>query len=232
MAKYTVEVRSLVEWAESQGGSHYEQGRFTEKSWRILGLDSYPIFDEKYRNVLNAKIIGRFYFREIGAETPAQFAWFMRQRMLEKMPYYNQLYLSLDAVKDPMSSRKGVTLETWGTDTDNATTSNTKDTSESKTDSSNVFSDTPMSMLSNEGSPSVKGLDYATSVTYDDVGSKASNVGDAKGTSKTKQEGTRKVETSGRDVPEADLLKKWRDTFINVDEQVMKELDDLFFLLW
>lgn len=57
-------------------------------------LDTYPIFDENYRGVLNKKIIDHYYMREIGGETLGQFKWFLRTKMNEIMPYYNQLYLS------------------------------------------------------------------------------------------------------------------------------------------
>lgn len=48
------------------------------------------------------------------------------------------------------------------TDRDDTTTGS------SSVEGRNVFSDTPMSMLSQSGSPSISGLDYATNVTYDD----------------------------------------------------------------
>src|SRR5690606_21717366 len=59
-----------------------------------VGLDDYPIFDNGYRPTLNEKIVGRFWFREIGFETESMFRHYMRQRMLEIMPYYNDLYQS------------------------------------------------------------------------------------------------------------------------------------------
>ena len=55
----------------------------------------YPIFDEMYRPVLEKKIINRYYFREIGLETVAQFKHFLRTRLNEIMPFYNRQYLAL-----------------------------------------------------------------------------------------------------------------------------------------
>lgn len=69
--------------------------------------------------------------------------------------------------------------KTRGT-TDSSSTSGT-------TSDRNVFEDTPMSLLSNSGSPSVSGLDYATNVTYDD------------GTSSTTVTSTGSVTDGGRD---------------------------------
>lgn len=57
-----------------------------------IGLNDYPIWDESYRNTLNAKIIDRYLFREIGFETPTMFKFYLNRTMNEIMPYYNKLY--------------------------------------------------------------------------------------------------------------------------------------------
>lgn len=69
-----------------------------------LALDDYPIFDENYRSVLNNKIISHFYFREIGQETPDRFNHYLRMKMHEIMPYYNQLYKTTLIEFDPLVS--------------------------------------------------------------------------------------------------------------------------------
>lgn len=76
MATYTIELRKLLDL-------NYK-----------LDLYSYPIFDENYRESLNNKIILHFYDREIGAETPDRFNYMLRRKMIEIMPYYNQMYMS------------------------------------------------------------------------------------------------------------------------------------------
>lgn len=138
MATYTVEIRTLVE-------NHFD-----------LGLKNYPIFDEKYREGLNNKIINHFYFREIGFETAGLFKFYLNQKMSEIMPYYNQLYKSEllkfnpfynvdkattnDGIKNGNSSRVG--------------NSNTKGTSdfESNADNSNIKTDNSMSVNENGSS--------------------------------------------------------------------------------
>lgn len=86
MAKYTIEIRSLIE-----RGFHF-------------ALDDYPIFDECHRKELNEKIIEHYYFREIGAETPDRFNFYLRRKMREIMPYYNQLYISEMIKFDPLAT--------------------------------------------------------------------------------------------------------------------------------
>lgn len=74
MARYTITLQELVE-------SGYK-----------LDLDNYPIFDESYRSHLNQTIIDRFWFQEIGAETPDRFNFFLGRKMRQIMPRYNKYY--------------------------------------------------------------------------------------------------------------------------------------------
>lgn len=76
MSKYTTELRYLIE-------NNFD-----------IGLKTYPIFDENYRELLNQKIINHYYFREIGMETAELFKRYLNTTMCEIMPYYNQLYKS------------------------------------------------------------------------------------------------------------------------------------------
>ena len=101
MALYTTLLRSIVE--QRQADAHVGPDDFTV-AYRTLGLDGYPIFDESYRQTLNDKIIRHFYFREIGQETVARFRWYMDMTMRENMPYFNQLYSSLNLIVDPITN--------------------------------------------------------------------------------------------------------------------------------
>lgn len=80
-----------------------ELGDLIEQGYK-LALNDYPIFNEKHRHELNNKIIGHYYFREIGLETPDRFNFYLRQRMFEIMPYYNQLYESAEIKYNPLET--------------------------------------------------------------------------------------------------------------------------------
>ena len=131
MAIYTTQLRSIVE--QIQHDSHADPDDFSV-CYHYLGLDSYPIFDENYRSTLNDKIIRHFYFREIGFETAAQFAWFLRNHMNEQMPYFNQLYDSEKVVFNPITNRKYTWDEMYslaqggGTTTDTTSANSTSGT--------------------------------------------------------------------------------------------------------
>lgn len=101
MAIYTTQLRSIVE--QCQAEAHVGPDDFTV-AYARLGLNDYPIFDESYRQSLNDKIIRHYYFCEIGDETVARFRWHLRATMWEQMPYFNQLYESLNLVTDPLTN--------------------------------------------------------------------------------------------------------------------------------
>ena len=59
-------------------------------------MQDYPIFDETYRDILNAKIYDHFRFREIASDTPQKFIYFLNRKMNEIMPAINAVYEKLD----------------------------------------------------------------------------------------------------------------------------------------
>ena len=67
-------------------------GTIVEMGYK-LPLNSYPIFEEEYRQRLNTKIIDHYYFNEING-TPDRFSFYLRRKLNEVMPYFNQLYQS------------------------------------------------------------------------------------------------------------------------------------------
>lgn len=128
MSKYTTELRTLIE-------NHFD-----------IGLKDYPIFDESYRDILNAKIIDHYFFREIGFETAELFKRFLNRTLNEIMPYYNQLYKSELIEFNPMrdydkyeENQRGTNTNTdfsgWATDkqTESGTSKSATDITE-KTD--------------------------------------------------------------------------------------------------
>ena len=103
MSIYTTQLRYIVE--RKQQEAHSDPDDYSA-AYEYLGLNEYPIFDETYRARLNRKIVEHFWFREIGYETAAQFAWYLRRTMNEVMPYFNQLYLSEGVITDPITNKK------------------------------------------------------------------------------------------------------------------------------
>ena len=100
MSKYTMQLRfavlNAIEKHDIPVSDAWETDleQYWHYAYRYVGLDDYPIYDEGYREELNAQIIRHYYFQEIGCETLAQFAFRMRAHMWEVMPYYNRLYVA------------------------------------------------------------------------------------------------------------------------------------------
>jgi hypothetical protein len=214
LAKYTHQVRTLV-----------------ENGFSLFDFD-YPIFDEKYRSVLESKIIDWYYFREYDAETPAQFKHFLKRKLNLIMPLYNEHYLAVELFKtyDPYKN-KNVTTTDSRTSTQDST-STTDSTGTSTADGTNtgtgksVFADTPQARL--------QGEDYATNMTETDDSTTTSSTG----TSDETVTGTGKITSTdeytqtiaghdGMKYPSG-ILKEIRETFINIDKMIIDELNDLF----
>lgn len=192
-----------------------------ERTGNNIGLDTYPIFDEYYRDPLNGKIIDRYYNREIGQESIDLFQLAMRRKMNEIMPYYNQLYSSELLRIDPF-----LTFQTESDNTQeqsNETQSQGTNTSASEGKSRTVASETPQTRLSGNE-------DYASSAQ--DSASTSAAEGSASDTSKGKSTGAGRSTSRGFSGAMADLLSKYRDTFLNVDLMVIEELDSLFMMVW
>lgn len=227
MSKYTTQLRWVIEQAENDAHGTYEPGIYTEASYKKIGLSTYPIFDEEYRTQLNNKIIDHFYFREIGMETVANFAWFLRRKMNEIMPYYNQLYESVDLVTDPVNE---INVDyTLGEEEHISGTSDNTSNSSTNSEDTSVYSDTPMDFISN-GIDSIKNGNYATNATYD-TGLTDSNT-QANTESEQDRNRTEKRTEKGHRQSQSDLLLKYRETFINIDMMIIEDLETLFMGVW
>lgn len=148
MSKYTTELRFICEteagYLESQGYNKVNEIVHAARS-KIFSFD-YPLFDDSYRADLETKILKHYYTREIAAETYGRWKLFLESRMIEIMPYYNELYKSTlidyDIFEDVNYLRSGNrNVDEDGTHTDNSTSNTeTKDTSNTTSNSADTSS--------------------------------------------------------------------------------------------
>ena len=232
MSKYTTELRWLVEDAETRAHGSYTPFQYTDATWQRLGLDSYPIFDEAHRAELNAKIVNHYYMREIGAETAGLFRLYMMRTMNEIMPYYNKLYEVQAQIDAPLTDYEHRREESWEVENDEEWSNENKGQSSTESDSRNVYSDTPMGLLGNSGSPSVANLDYATNVTYDDGSTSGTTSANGTGTNKKGEGGRRLTEETGRNASQMDLYEKVLRNWSNIDMMIIDELSICFMGVW
>lgn len=208
----TVELREIVESGVNIWDFEYPVPRASiDYNGKTCKVD----FDKA---TFEKKIVDHYYFRQIGQETVGRWLHYFRARIREIMPYYVQLY-EFDAkfrnIEDPLESYNLV--ETFKQEhSDNGSTS-----SEHSDESESVrkFSNTPQGSISNLDS-------YMTEATQDN----GNGSGSASGTSESSgvvehtltKRGNIGVQPLGGEV------ENIRNAFINIDQQIINELKDLF----
>ena len=196
----------------------------TVTDWGLIGLGSYPIFDEDYRNILNGKILDEYWKREIGVETPDMFFYVIRRKMDQIMPYWNKIYETelIDySALETMRIHSVNSATTEGTEETEATnTSNSQNESTGRV----VSSSTPQTMLSGNG-------DYATgasdSKSDSDVTAEATQ--NATASNNTESSGDNLV--TGFQGISSELVNRYRASLLNIDVQILSDLQDCFMLI-
>ena len=254
MSKYTTEVRFICEvnsgLDESVGYSKIEDV-ITGAIPKIFDFD-FPIFDESYRGVLERKILKHFYTREICEETVGLWKLRLDTRLNEIMPYYNKLYKSelldfnplytdnLTRTRTTNLNSKRETGNNGEVNTTNNSNSQGSGSGTTNNNGSDLYSDTPQGSLNGVESGTYltnarKTNDTSTSSSNTSNNSSASGkvVSSDSGSDDFNSTEDYLESVSGyAGVNASDLLKKYRETFINIDMMVINNLEDLFFQLW
>ena len=247
MSKYTTEVRFICEsksgLSESKGFGSVDE--VLNGSWDKIFTSKVSFFDEEYRGVLCKKILKHYYLREIGCETVGIWLLWMNTKLEEIMPYYNKLYESELIKFNPMydvdwnrkgnktgnesgSGSRSTSGNNSGTNTQSGTSSNTR---------KDLYSDTPQGALtgvesetyltnarkvSDSGETGVKG---STSGSYEDSESSSNKVD-------TTEDYVESVTGKQGGSSYSKLLNEFRETFLNIDMQVIEEFAEMFMELW
>ena len=243
MSKYTTELRYICEslsgLSASVGGNSVEE--IISKARPIIFSFDYPIFDTKYKEVLETKILKHFYTREIGMETYGAWKLMLNKSMNEIMPYYNMMYKSnllefnpfydVDLSRTHDNNNTGKTTNVGST---NGTSTGTETKNSSTTDK-NLYSDTPQGAITNLESET-----YLTNATIDTGTETGTNT--TSGTNTQTQNSTVDLQTTEKYLETVKgkqggasfsaLLLEYRKTFTNVDMLVINDLNDLFMGLW
>lgn len=208
-----------------------------------FGLNDYPIFDEKYREKLNKKILDHYDFYEIGQETPYLFKLFLNRTMNEIMPYYNELYKSIINYSENLL--KNVNLqEILSRDTTSEITGNSTSQSNSESNSTSentdkytsIFNNTPQGQILKNA---IEEQDYATTLTQnkdENSSSQNSNISDNT-TNQTSQNGsgtenyTKNITGNNGAYLISDIIEKFRKNIVNVDLMIIEDsrIKELFF---
>ena len=200
-----------------------------------FGLDSYPIFDENYRETLNNNILNHYYENEIGFETAGLFRFYLKQKLNEIMPYYNELYKVQKKLIDEnlLLNNVNLTENLTGGDTNSTSTSSTANSSSSNSGSStnrNLFQDTPQGQISSQN------IDdnsiYATNITLDKNSTSNSINDSSSATGSSTSNGTnhylKTIIGNNGGKFNIDILNDIKNNLMNIDLMIINELYDLF----
>lgn len=253
MSKYTTEVRFICEnsagLSESEGADNIDS--ILDKCWNKIFNFDFPIFDENYRQVLCRKILKHYYTREIAHETVGRWKLALNAKLNEIMPYYNQLYKSELLEFNPFYD-VDLTRSREGSGTSNRTSNNTETnsgtsknvssgSSTNNTDTLNRFSDTPQNSMDTQGIADSVPLTTVTKVNEDNTTSNESTDTLTRNDNKTGS-GTENINNTDKYIETvkgkqgtenySSLLKKFRETFLNIDMMIIEDCSDCFFTLW
>lgn len=220
MAKYTMELRTIIEY----------EGRETVENWfKDYCLNNY-LRDNEIETILSAniwskdrlasKICDHYYMREIGYETVGLFKHYAKVYMQEIMERYLPLIYSNSINYDPLVN----------VDYKEEFTRNIKGTGESSSTNSasglSVNSDTPQQQINKEA---ILSGQYASntgaSETESSINDNTKNNTDETYTKKVKG-------NSGVSATAQKMIAQYRENIIAIDEQIIKELDKLFMGLY
>ena len=201
MAKYTITIKSLID------------NNFDFK------MNSYPIFDENYRNTLNQNILYHYYENEIGFETASLFRFYLNQKLNEIMPYYNELYKVQKKLIDENLLLNNVNL-TESLQGSNRT--ETSSTSQSTNKGKNLFQDTPQGNISQQDINAQNV--YATNITLNDNSINDNSSANGSGTN----EYIKTIIGNNGGKFNIDVLNDIKNNLMNIDLMIINDLNDLF----
>lgn len=187
------------------------------------------------------KVLDHFWTRQIGQETVGRFLLFFRRTVREIMPYYIQRYESVDLMKDPeirpldnynmVEEFEQETHESG--EASNETTGSSSGTgTEKKTRAESVTPDGNLNWALNPSDPSTISLDYASNVQQEINDNSASESSESSGSTSSSNEGTSSHKLTRRGnigvTTYAQLLEGYRQTFLNIDMEVISDLETCF----
>lgn len=229
MAKYTLELRQLMDDCNI-------------RPYLKKALSTYPMYVPlsdnpevkaiiPTREVLNEKLLNHYKYREIGFESVEEFIDRLEITMHEIMPYYNQMYNSVEImakIDDPFGNVD--VTETFKESRKDTTKSSASDTSETtsnvNSNAKNVSSETPQTEI-NTPAENIDNISHADNVSWNKTNStdKATNAGssntDAESSGSVEHTFTKKG-NQGVNTYAHDMIE-FRTSIIDVTMQIIED---------
>ena len=177
----------------------------------------YTLFDENHKQELQDKVWKHYAIYELGMETYEQWLWQFKAKWLEIIPLANKYF---EALASPLLKRFGndVRRRDYTLARDETTDHGTETIT---TDNDRLFQDTPYTK--------VGAGDYATDKTSDHgTSKKVHTVPQVFSQDDTVVETTEGV----KDITYAEAVKKYTDYIFDVDLWIIKQMRDLFMMVY
>ena len=224
MSNYTIELRFLNNPPMSRLFDF-------QYDYYMKGLVSDEIYNQKKKE-FEIKFLEFYYFDEIGYKTPDRFKQRLKNYLDMGFKKWQERYKTeLEVQKQNINFllNKDLTEEriTEGNATGNSSTTSSSTSNSSNTaNNKNTVNDTPDTRFTSTEN-------FATSITTDETTSNSSNTGNGETTNTSNQNSkmSEKFTSKGNIgiTSSAELLEKWRDIIIDVDNEII-EGADIFFM--
>lgn len=208
MSKYTLELNQMI----------------NSPDFNLFDFD-YNLYDNELKESFQKKFIDHFYFHEIGLTSIARFKKALQIKLNDIFPYYKQLYQTeLRCIDIDFMLNKDLKEEYTRQLTGNSSV-NQSSTSSSNDTSLNINNDTPQNKIDD--------LDkYMTSASKNTDNSTMNSNGT--NTAENNSTETYSLVSQGNIgvTSSAELLEKWRNVLINIDQMIFEECNELFMLIY
>ena len=223
MSNYTIELRFL------ETSPIYKVFDF-QYNYYMKGLVPDEVYEQRKKEFEN-KFIDFYYFDEIGYETPDRFKQRLKNYLDMGFKKWQERYkteIEVERQKINFLLNKDLIEEriTEGNATGNSsTTSSSTSNNNSSANNKNVVNDTPDTRFTSTEN-------FATSITTDETISISTNTGTGETTNTSNQNSnvTEKFSSKGNIgvTSSAELLEKWREVIIDIDNEIIENADMFF----
>ena len=208
MSKYTLELNQIV----------------NDLDFKLFDFD-YNLYDNGSKEAFEKKFIDHFYFYEIGLTPIARFKKALQIKLNDIYPYFKQLYQTELRCNDIDFMLNKDLKEQYTRELTGNSSVNQSSTSTSNDTSLNINNDTPQNKIDD--------LDqFMTSASKNTDNSTMSS----NGTNSAENSSTETYSLVSQGnigvTSSAELLEKWRNVLINIDQMIFEECNDLFMLIY
>ena len=208
MSKYTIEINQLV----------------NDLDFNLFDFE-YNLYDNELKAVFEKKFIDHFYFCEIGLTPIARFKKALEIKLNDIYPYFKQLYQTELRCNDIDFMLNKDLKEQYTRELTGNSSVNQSSTSTSNDTSLNINNDTPQNKIDD--------LDeFMTSASKNTDNSTMNNSGTNSAENNSTETYSLVSQGNIGVTSSAELLEKWRNVIINIDQMIFEECNDLFMLIY